>query len=61
MTHTSYADGPRDVGVCEALREHNLGHYWITGALIGAINGAPIAGSPPNCGIETVEIAFETR
>src|SRR6201993_741051 len=39
-------------GVYEALAEANIHPDWVAGISIGAINGAIIAGSPPNCRVE---------
>jgi hypothetical protein len=39
--------GAYQAGVCEASTETNLHPDWIAGTSIGAINGALIAGNPP--------------
>jgi NTE family protein len=44
--------GAYQAGVYEALHEHDLVPDWITGTSIGAINGAIIAGNPPEQRLE---------
>ena len=39
-------------GVYEALAEADIHPYWIAGISIGAINGAIIAGNPPNARVD---------
>jgi NTE family protein len=44
--------GAYQAGVCEALAEAGINPDWIAGVSIGAINGAIIAGNPPNSRID---------
>ncbi len=46
--------GAFQAGVYQALHEHDLQPDWIVGASIGAINGALIAGSPPERRLATL-------
>ncbi len=46
--------GAFQAGVYEALHTHGLQPDWIVGASIGAINGALIAGSPPDGRIDAL-------
>lgn len=46
--------GAFQAGVYEALHGHGLRPDWIVGASIGAINGALIAGSPPEARIDAL-------
>jgi len=47
--------GAYQVGVYEALAEHGLAPDWVAGTSIGAINGAIIAGNPPEARLERLE------
>lgn len=47
--------GAYQIGVYEALAEHGLVPDWVAGTSIGAINGAIIAGNPPQTRIEKLE------
>lgn len=47
--------GAFEAGVYEALHERGLYPDWIIGASIGAINGALIAGSPPDQRLATLK------
>ena len=47
--------GAYQVGVYEALAEHGLAPDWVAGTSIGAINGAIIAGNPPQERIPRLE------
>src|ERR1700722_4152826 len=40
--------GSYQVGVCEALLEHNYAPDWVVGTSIGAINAAIIVGNKPS-------------
>ena len=44
--------GAYQAGVYEALAEHGYDPYRVTGISIGAINGAIIAGNPPEHRVE---------
>jgi len=46
--------GAFQAGVYEALHTHGLQPDWVVGASIGAINGALIAGSPPEARINAL-------
>lgn len=48
--------GAFQAGVYEALHTHGLQPDWVIGASIGAINGALIAGSPPDARIDALRL-----
>lgn len=51
--------GAYQAGVFEALAEHGYAPGWIAGVSIGAINGAIVAGSPPEKRVEHLRAFWE--
>ena len=51
--------GAYQAGVYEALAERGYLPHWITGISIGAINGAIIAGNPPELRVERLRAFWE--
>jgi NTE family protein len=51
--------GAYQAGVYEGLAEHGYLPHWITGISIGAINGAIIAGNPPERRVERLREFWE--
>jgi NTE family protein len=51
--------GAYQAGVYEALAEHGYEPHWVTGISIGAINGAIIAGNPPERRVEHLRAFWE--
>jgi NTE family protein len=52
--------GAYQAGVYHALHEANIGVDWLCGTSIGAINGAIIAGNPPEKRVERLRDFWET-
>jgi NTE family protein len=52
--------GAYQAGVYQALHEANIGVDWLCGTSIGAINGAIIAGNPPEKRVERLRDFWET-
>jgi NTE family protein len=52
--------GAYQAGVYQALHEANIGVDWLCGTSIGAINGAIIAGNPPDKRVERLRDFWET-
>jgi NTE family protein len=52
--------GAYQAGVFQAIHEASLDIHWISGASIGAINGALIAGNPPERRVERLLEFWET-
>jgi NTE family protein len=52
--------GAYQAGVYQALFEANIGVDWLCGTSIGAINGAIIAGNPPEKRVERLRDFWET-
>src|ERR1700722_6833147 len=53
------APGAYQAGVYEALTEADLHPNWIAGISIGAINGALIAGNPPEARVDKLRAFWE--
>jgi NTE family protein len=51
--------GAYQAGVFEALAEHGYAPRWIAGVSIGAINGAIIAGNPPEKRVERLKAFWD--
>src|ERR1700722_20363119 len=52
--------GAYQAGVYHALDDANIGVDWLCGTSIGAINGAIIAGNPPEKRVESLRDFWET-
>jgi NTE family protein len=52
--------GAYQAGVYQALHEANIGVDWLCGTSIGAINGAIIAGNPPEKRVDRLRDFWET-
>jgi len=52
--------GAYQAGVYQALHEANIGVDWLCGTSIGAVNGAIIAGNPPEQRVERLRDFWET-
>jgi NTE family protein len=52
--------GAYQAGVYEAIHEANIDVHWICGTSIGGINGALIAGNPPERRVERLREFWET-
>ena len=52
--------GAYQAGVYQAIHEANIDVQWICGTSIGAINGALIAGNPPEQRVERLRDFWET-
>src|SRR5438046_6917966 len=51
--------GAYQAGVYEGMAEHGFAPDWIAGVSIGAINGALIAGNPPERRVERLRAFWE--
>src|ERR1700728_4405036 len=52
--------GAYQAGVYQAIHEANIDVHWLCGTSIGAVNGALIAGNPPERRVERLRDFWET-